>query len=108
MDYALPRAEDAPSFTFETRNVRCATNPLGVKGAGEAGAIGEGSTISSCKRIARPGRAASEDRPGVLPSGPRHAPGQTTDAVGNPGGFYSTSRLFRNASALALIGVRRK
>jgi aerobic carbon-monoxide dehydrogenase large subunit len=40
MDYALPRARDAPSFTFETRNVRCTTNPLGVKGAGEAGAIG--------------------------------------------------------------------
>jgi aerobic carbon-monoxide dehydrogenase large subunit len=40
MDYALPRADDVPAFTFETRNVRCATNPLGVKGAGEAGAIG--------------------------------------------------------------------
>ena len=40
MDYALPRAGDAPSFTFETRNVPCKTNPLGVKGAGEAGAIG--------------------------------------------------------------------
>jgi carbon-monoxide dehydrogenase large subunit len=40
MDYALPRADDVPSFTFETRNVRCRTNPLGVKGAGEAGAIG--------------------------------------------------------------------
>lgn len=40
MDYALPRALDAPSFTFETRNVPCKTNPLGVKGAGEAGAIG--------------------------------------------------------------------
>jgi aerobic carbon-monoxide dehydrogenase large subunit len=40
MDYALPRAADAPSFTFETRNVPCKTNPLGVKGAGEAGAIG--------------------------------------------------------------------
>jgi carbon-monoxide dehydrogenase large subunit len=40
MDYALPRAEQAPSFAFETRNVPCATNPLGVKGAGEAGAIG--------------------------------------------------------------------
>jgi carbon-monoxide dehydrogenase large subunit len=39
-DYALPRAEDAPAFVFETRNVRCRTNPLGVKGAGEAGAIG--------------------------------------------------------------------
>ena len=40
MDYAMPRAGDAPSFVFETRNVPCATNPLGVKGAGEAGAIG--------------------------------------------------------------------
>ena len=40
MDYALPRADDCPSFTFETRNVPCRTNPLGVKGAGEAGAIG--------------------------------------------------------------------
>ena len=40
MDYALPRAADGPSFTFETHNVPCKTNPLGVKGAGEAGAIG--------------------------------------------------------------------
>ena len=40
MDYALPRAADGPSFIFETRNVPCRTNPLGVKGAGEAGAIG--------------------------------------------------------------------
>jgi carbon-monoxide dehydrogenase large subunit len=40
MDYALPRAASAPSFIFETRNVPCRNNPLGVKGAGEAGAIG--------------------------------------------------------------------
>jgi carbon-monoxide dehydrogenase large subunit len=40
MDYALPRAADGPAFVFETRNVPCKTNPLGVKGAGEAGAIG--------------------------------------------------------------------
>jgi carbon-monoxide dehydrogenase large subunit len=40
MDYALPRAADVPNYAFETKNVRCATNPLGVKGAGEAGAIG--------------------------------------------------------------------
>ena len=39
-DYALPRAADVPAFVFETRNVRCRTNPLGVKGAGEAGTIG--------------------------------------------------------------------
>ena len=40
MDYAMPRAGDAPSFVFETRNVPCKNNPLGFKGAGEAGAIG--------------------------------------------------------------------
>jgi carbon-monoxide dehydrogenase large subunit len=40
LDYALPRAADIPPLAFETRNVPCRTNPLGVKGAGEAGAIG--------------------------------------------------------------------
>jgi carbon-monoxide dehydrogenase large subunit len=40
MDYAMPRAADAPDFVFETRNVPCKNNPLGVKGAGEAGAVG--------------------------------------------------------------------
>ena len=40
MDYALPRAADAAPISFETRNIPCTTNPLGVKGAGEAGAIG--------------------------------------------------------------------
>jgi len=40
LDYALPRAVDSPAFTFETRNVRSTANALGVKGAGEAGAIG--------------------------------------------------------------------
>ena len=40
MDYRLPRAEDLPEIRFETRNVPCATNALGLKGAGEAGAIG--------------------------------------------------------------------
>lgn len=40
MDYAMPRAVDVPNFHFETRNVRCLTNAIGVKGAGEAGAIG--------------------------------------------------------------------
>jgi aerobic carbon-monoxide dehydrogenase large subunit len=39
-DYALPRADEVPAIAFETRNVPCQHNPLGVKGAGEAGAIG--------------------------------------------------------------------
>jgi len=40
MDYAMPRADNLPNFSFTTRNVRCTANPLGIKGAGEAGAIG--------------------------------------------------------------------
>ena len=40
MDYALPRAEDAPLFSFESRPVPATTNPLGVKGCGEAGCAG--------------------------------------------------------------------
>ena len=40
MDYCLPRADDLPNFALETRNIPCRTNPLGIKGAGEAGAIG--------------------------------------------------------------------
>ncbi|MGA2794129.1 MAG: xanthine dehydrogenase family protein molybdopterin-binding subunit [Roseiarcus sp.] len=40
MDYCLPRADDLPHFHFETRNIPSTTNPLGLKGAGEAGSIG--------------------------------------------------------------------
>jgi aerobic carbon-monoxide dehydrogenase large subunit len=40
MDYCMPRADDMPSFAFSTRNVPSTTNPLGIKGAGEAGSIG--------------------------------------------------------------------
>jgi carbon-monoxide dehydrogenase large subunit len=39
-DYAMPRAEDVPFFSFAMHNVPCKANPLGIKGAGEAGAIG--------------------------------------------------------------------
>jgi aerobic carbon-monoxide dehydrogenase large subunit len=40
MDYALPRADIVPAVAFGLHNSPCKTNPLGVKGAGEAGAIG--------------------------------------------------------------------
>jgi aerobic carbon-monoxide dehydrogenase large subunit len=40
MDYALPRADDLPSFDLSFNATRCTTNPLGVKGCGEAGAVG--------------------------------------------------------------------
>jgi carbon-monoxide dehydrogenase large subunit len=37
MDYAMPRAHDMPDMKVEHRPVACTTNPLGVKGTGEAG-----------------------------------------------------------------------
>ncbi|HEX2009900.1 MAG TPA: molybdopterin cofactor-binding domain-containing protein, partial [Roseateles sp.] len=41
MDYAMPRADDLPSFKVKTsKGTPCTHNPLGVKGCGEAGAIG--------------------------------------------------------------------
>ena len=40
MDYCLPRADDLPEIDLHLFEVPCTTNPLGVKGAGEAGAIG--------------------------------------------------------------------
>jgi len=39
-DYCIPRAGDVPSFKIDTRETPCTHNPLGVKGCGEAGAIG--------------------------------------------------------------------
>jgi carbon-monoxide dehydrogenase large subunit len=39
MDYAMPRADDLVSFNLGFNGTRCTTNPLGVKGCGEAGAI---------------------------------------------------------------------
>ena len=40
MDYCLPRATDVPFYQVDTRETACTHNPLGVKGCGEAGAIG--------------------------------------------------------------------
>jgi len=39
MDYAMPRADDLVAYRLAFNPTRCTTNPLGVKGCGEAGAI---------------------------------------------------------------------
>ena len=39
MDYCMPRADDLPSFAVGTTVTPCPSNPLGIKGCGEAGAI---------------------------------------------------------------------
>src|SRR5204862_8298408 len=40
LDYCMPRADDVPAFKVGTKETPCTHNPLGVKGCGEAGAIG--------------------------------------------------------------------
>jgi len=46
-DYAMPRAGDFPEFKLSTNTTLCTHNPLGVKGCGEAGAIGAPAAIAN-------------------------------------------------------------
>ncbi len=52
MDYALPRADDLPMITFAERGIPTRTNPLGMKGCGEAGTVGALAAISNAVRDA--------------------------------------------------------
>ena len=45
MDYGMPRASDAPEFVTSNHEVPATTNPLGVKGCGEAGCAGSLTSI---------------------------------------------------------------
>jgi carbon-monoxide dehydrogenase large subunit len=69
MDYAMPRADNMPSFDFSTVEVPCKNNALGVKGCGEAGSVGSPAAVinaiidalatsacarSTCRRPAAP------------------------------------------------------
>jgi carbon-monoxide dehydrogenase large subunit len=45
MDYGLPRADDLPSFEVASNEVPSKNNPLGIKGAGEAGTVGALSAV---------------------------------------------------------------
>lgn len=45
MDYCMPRADDLPDFRVATTVTPCTHNPLGVKGCGEAGAIGSPAAV---------------------------------------------------------------
>jgi carbon-monoxide dehydrogenase large subunit len=64
MDYAMPRADNLPSFATAAHPVPCTTNPLGVKGTGEAGTTGALAAIMNAIADAIPGDAgASLDMP---------------------------------------------
>lgn len=47
MDYAMPRANDLPFFHFETEPVPSTSNPMGMKGCGEAGTVGAMAAVAN-------------------------------------------------------------
>ena len=64
MDYSLPRAADLPDIEVDLIEVPCTSNPLGVKGAGEAGAVGSPpATINAIVDALRSAGAKSIDMP---------------------------------------------
>ncbi len=52
MDYGMPRADDLPMISFAERGIPTRTNPLGMKGCGEAGTVGALAAISNAVRDA--------------------------------------------------------
>src|SRR5262249_33519485 len=59
MDYAMPRADDMPLFKDAIHSVPATTNPLGVKGAGEAGTTAAIAAVMNAIADAIPGGAAA-------------------------------------------------
>jgi carbon-monoxide dehydrogenase large subunit len=57
MDYAMPRADDVPPLTAADHAVPATTNPLGVKGVGEAGTTAALAAIMNAIADAVPGAA---------------------------------------------------
>jgi carbon-monoxide dehydrogenase large subunit len=63
MDYAMPRAHHLPMFKDETHEVPATTNPLGVKGAGEAGTTAAIAAVMNAFADAIPGSGKSIQMP---------------------------------------------
>ena len=64
MDYGIPRADDVSDIAFSFNEVPCQTNPLGVKGCGEAGTIGAlPSTMNAIIDALRPHGITHVDMP---------------------------------------------
>ena len=59
MDYAMPRAADMPPLKDALHCVPATTNPLGVKGAGEAGTTASLAAVMNAIADAVPGAAAA-------------------------------------------------
>ncbi len=59
-DYKMPRAENMPPLTIAEHTVPCTTNPLGVKGVGEAGTTAAIGAVMNAIADAIPGGRANE------------------------------------------------
>jgi enoyl-[acyl-carrier-protein] reductase (NADH) len=111
MDYAMPRAGDIPLMHCETNPVPTRTNPLGVKGAGEAGAVGAmpavgNALIDALKPLGHP-RPADAGHPGAPVAGDPQRRGLT--------GLFGTERRRPDfwmgklgGASCRMIGPRRK
>jgi aerobic carbon-monoxide dehydrogenase large subunit len=60
MDYAMPRADDLPPFALAFNPTRCTTNPLGVKGCGEAGMVAAFPAVGNAVRDALAAAGAAD------------------------------------------------
>ena len=60
MDYGIPRADDVPAFSFELKSTPCTTNPLGMKGCGEAGTVGALPSVANALNDALSGAGAGK------------------------------------------------
>jgi carbon-monoxide dehydrogenase large subunit len=65
MDYAMPRADEQPTLAVDFHEVPCRTNPLGVKGVGEAGMVGALPAVMNAiaDALAQRGRQLDFDMP---------------------------------------------
>ena len=75
MDYAMPRAHDLPMFKDDVHVVPATTNPLGVKGAGEAGTTAAIAAVMNAFADAIPGAGAQDPDAGNAGEGVEGVPG---------------------------------
>jgi len=59
MDYGMPRADDLPMIRFATEPTPSTTNPMGMKGCGEAGTVGALAAVSNAVADALASRGAA-------------------------------------------------
>jgi carbon-monoxide dehydrogenase large subunit len=103
MDYPIPRAQDIPVYTLGSTVTRSPSNPMGIKGVGEAGTIGATPAIANAvmdalfplgirhldlpltpEKVWRAIAFGAQDGGGQQPKETTHAPGPryTSDEVG--------------------------